>query len=345
MSKLWADALCINQGDDDEKSKQIPLMRQIFRGSRRVLAWLGPFDDSSAEYKGMRALQSFSQLSQQAAFAMLNVTFDSQAPDQTERNSIFQKIQHASCFLQVPWFTRLWIIQEVVFNPDVEMFCGVLNMSWARFDTALTALASISKLYPDHIAAVNDVVSLWRQNTGDRIPPRSQFNLLNMVAIMEQFHAYKCTDDRDRIHALLGMADEDTLSVVHYDYAQDVQETYKMFAMQCISAGLFGDILEAIFQRQHMPSHPGWPSFAPDWRIQRQESRPLTSIKIDAKVISAQHPSIIHCTMTGSVPHSRLQESGALVVLEVNVARSSRVLDAIRSITLASGKIPKYAWP
>ena len=39
---LWADAICINQGDKEEKSKQIPLMRDIYATAKSVLIWLGP---------------------------------------------------------------------------------------------------------------------------------------------------------------------------------------------------------------------------------------------------------------------------------------------------------------
>ncbi|KAK0654860.1 heterokaryon incompatibility protein-domain-containing protein, partial [Cercophora newfieldiana] len=39
--RLWIDALCINQADPDEKSKQIPLMAAIYRDATKVIAWLG----------------------------------------------------------------------------------------------------------------------------------------------------------------------------------------------------------------------------------------------------------------------------------------------------------------
>jgi hypothetical protein len=39
---LWVDAVCIDQSDTDEKSKQIPLMRDIYACARSVLIWLGP---------------------------------------------------------------------------------------------------------------------------------------------------------------------------------------------------------------------------------------------------------------------------------------------------------------
>ncbi|PMD50110.1 HET-domain-containing protein, partial [Hyaloscypha bicolor E] len=39
--KIWIDSICINQVDKEEKSVQIPLMREIYSRASRVLVWLG----------------------------------------------------------------------------------------------------------------------------------------------------------------------------------------------------------------------------------------------------------------------------------------------------------------
>src|SRR6187549_3375093 len=46
---LWADAICINQQDDDEKGCQVGLMGTIFSRAKCVLAWLGLDEDGYAE--------------------------------------------------------------------------------------------------------------------------------------------------------------------------------------------------------------------------------------------------------------------------------------------------------
>ncbi|PMD42116.1 hypothetical protein L207DRAFT_376915, partial [Hyaloscypha variabilis F] len=38
---VWADAVCINQDDIDERDKQVRLMGQIYRSARQKLVWLG----------------------------------------------------------------------------------------------------------------------------------------------------------------------------------------------------------------------------------------------------------------------------------------------------------------
>ncbi|TLS29240.1 hypothetical protein PpBr36_01993 [Pyricularia pennisetigena] len=41
VRRLWADAVCINQEDLDERTSQVELMGRIFAGAHRVLAWMG----------------------------------------------------------------------------------------------------------------------------------------------------------------------------------------------------------------------------------------------------------------------------------------------------------------
>lgn len=38
---LWIDAISIDQGDTEEKSKQIPIMRNIYAQAQQVVVWLG----------------------------------------------------------------------------------------------------------------------------------------------------------------------------------------------------------------------------------------------------------------------------------------------------------------
>jgi hypothetical protein len=44
---IWVDALCINQENLEEKSRQVSMMGDIFHKAERVIAWLGPARDNS----------------------------------------------------------------------------------------------------------------------------------------------------------------------------------------------------------------------------------------------------------------------------------------------------------
>lgn len=42
--RIWADAICINQKDVNERNQQVKLMRGIYWSSELVFSWLGPED-------------------------------------------------------------------------------------------------------------------------------------------------------------------------------------------------------------------------------------------------------------------------------------------------------------
>jgi hypothetical protein len=55
---VWVDALCINQGNNVEKSKQIPLMTRIYSKAQRVILWLGTSDGKTEAAFGKLKLLS-----------------------------------------------------------------------------------------------------------------------------------------------------------------------------------------------------------------------------------------------------------------------------------------------
>jgi hypothetical protein len=45
---LWVDAICINQDDLNERSKEVKMMGSIYKNARRVVVWLGEGDEHSS---------------------------------------------------------------------------------------------------------------------------------------------------------------------------------------------------------------------------------------------------------------------------------------------------------
>lgn len=44
---LWADAVCINQMDNADKSVQVNMMDEVCNGTTRCIVWLGEEDDDA----------------------------------------------------------------------------------------------------------------------------------------------------------------------------------------------------------------------------------------------------------------------------------------------------------
>lgn len=85
---LWVDAISINQDDDSEKSKQIPLMRMIYAQARRVVVWLGEAHDY-----GERALETI------ACLGRKKVSEPVQGNVRVECEKLLQR----------DWFRRIWV--------------------------------------------------------------------------------------------------------------------------------------------------------------------------------------------------------------------------------------------
>ncbi|CAI0649432.1 unnamed protein product [Colletotrichum noveboracense] len=102
MNPLWIDALCINQEDLDERASQVQLMKSIFRGAKRVLAWLGPPDGLTEDAITGLGILYMSDLGTCEGGRTLS---DIPGMDLVHWFAVF-------AFFQRTWFRRAWVTQE-----------------------------------------------------------------------------------------------------------------------------------------------------------------------------------------------------------------------------------------
>jgi len=295
---LWADAACINQADDREKERQIPLMVEIFREAAKVIAWLDPGGDTAREQRGMRILDRMSR-KRIGGYSYKDWPLQREAQD-------------ISRFLALPWFNRLWIVQEIVFNTEVRLICGETKLPWTRFVCALSYLDSLPKnggldsdsdpdsdpnsshlsIYEFHprqwqtMTAISKIQKLWSYHS---LLGRSMQSMpdTKVAQLVEDFAMFRCTDPRDRIFAVYSMAshirptnhvEQKVLGIVYMniDYSLDVRQTYEAFALATIKSHRPTSIMNALLARQHSLRPEDWPSWVPDWRVIPQGLRDNT---------------------------------------------------------------------
>ncbi|KAF4453281.1 putative ankyrin and HET domain protein [Fusarium austroafricanum] len=131
----WIDSLCINLDNLVERSAQVALVGQIYKQATLCLVWLGGKDDfaqvamnlaakvwhesSTEETTKSRAPGCRDELLQQKAQRLLH--------DVSE--DVFQAL---AIFFSRTWFSRLWVVQEVVLPPVVWAQCGDLSIEFTR---------------------------------------------------------------------------------------------------------------------------------------------------------------------------------------------------------------------
>ncbi|KAH7069275.1 heterokaryon incompatibility protein-domain-containing protein [Paraphoma chrysanthemicola] len=218
---LWIDAVCINQKDVEEKGHQVQRMGQIYAEARRVIVWLG--GESGREPFGLlKAL--FEQVVQNREHARVGC-------DEGKCESLVLACTDSramSKLLASEWFKRVWIVQELVLACDVRLQCGCSSIAYDVFETAIKTLwkrhftetvpeaqkASTTFLY--HLDLVYDLLSFreeWRSTQNSQSLYMCCWSLSDKVR--------KCSDERDRIYAFLGLAREESRIAANYSLTLD----------------------------------------------------------------------------------------------------------------------------
>jgi len=164
---IWIDQICINQMDDDEKSKQVEVMDKIYRSAEEGLVWLGPQADGSDHLMVI--------LLRMVAFAT-----EFGLPDYYTRTRISELIRicakddpndpatvkyHIFCEEITPfftreifksltalqkraWFQRLWVLQEYALAKEVTFICGGRRI---RAEILMSVLSMIGRTISDRL--------------------------------------------------------------------------------------------------------------------------------------------------------------------------------------------------
>ena len=152
---LWADAVCIDQDNVQERSQQVAIMAQIFKASIRVLAWLGRSHDPAMDNGVAKVTEAFYRLScdpsNKDGFLYAARISEKLALDFGENSDgikcitreplryIFVALGAIWSWLQRPWFGRLWVVQEF-FSARELVFCTEnFTLSKKALSAAVTA--------------------------------------------------------------------------------------------------------------------------------------------------------------------------------------------------------------
>lgn len=146
----WADAICINQADNEEKSFQVNQMGDIYDKAAEVVVWLGHDVDGAAEvaFQGLRQVNKllrdgtdtvWSPVSTEEVDVVIRESdpFKMFGPTMVRR-SVLPTILDLDVsnaikkIYQLPWFTRVWILQEVGLATIATAFWGSSHVDFGE---------------------------------------------------------------------------------------------------------------------------------------------------------------------------------------------------------------------
>ncbi|EGO56402.1 hypothetical protein NEUTE1DRAFT_23962, partial [Neurospora tetrasperma FGSC 2508] len=204
---LWVDALCINQGDVQERGHQVRLMKRIYETAEMVLVWLGMGNDLT-----------------HLATKVLNLEADELqdrvAMERLERDEL-HGIQQ---ICEMGYWRRVWILQEVVLARNYMVICNQDFVTMDKFQRALallckhtwkTKLREFVLWLPESPA--QEIMAL-RSSRG------TSSSLIQWVRICVRCR-FGATEPRDHVYALLGISD-DCEGKIEPDYSRSVRKVY-----------------------------------------------------------------------------------------------------------------------
>ena len=119
-TKLWVDAICLNQWDNAEKSIQVPKMAAIYRIAHNVPAWLGPAGEDSDLVMDRSRVDQINSV----ASAIQEEVEDSRLVENGLPEFCDPFWLALGKLYQRGWFFRLWVVQEVALARENFMICG-----------------------------------------------------------------------------------------------------------------------------------------------------------------------------------------------------------------------------
>ncbi|KAK4892052.1 hypothetical protein LTR27_009402 [Elasticomyces elasticus] len=207
--KLYIDAICIDQTNLAERNHQVQLMAQIFRGARRVIAWLGntSLDSKLHVYadnwagEWCKALEGYDDTydlawdylyNSETSEHVLPGTFDNIASenDPLYEAAVLVEMRH---LYQNPYWSRLWVVQEIILAREAYLVSGT--------DLAITP---------------------------------------SLADVVDSLAHHRCEDPRDHIYGVLGLVANGDRFIV--DYSVDLERLF----LRALEFPPFGETTETV---------------------------------------------------------------------------------------------------
>lgn len=139
---LWIDAICINQADLIERSRQVSTMSRLFRSADQVLCWVGPaVEDADTT---LAALNSSALISSYDLAVKEGREIDQLSIENSLDAGACKALRH---IVDSTYWTRSWIVQEVAPAKDVIVLYGLVELPWQLL-VSLSQLESMLSQWP-----------------------------------------------------------------------------------------------------------------------------------------------------------------------------------------------------
>ena len=199
---VWVDYICINQNDIAERGHQVQLMADIYKNAFAVYAWLGDSDrktDATFVWAAM-----FEQVPSERR----------KSPEEHRLRNDGRLGFHSLAARE--FWSRLWIVQEVVLARQLYIVVGRSMVEWDRI------LNTFSKVAFDSMGGRKETFKHLRALR----KAQARGSYPEIGSLLNNFQNCQCQDPKDRVYGMLGLLDAQTRSQILVDYSHTLIELF-----------------------------------------------------------------------------------------------------------------------
>jgi hypothetical protein len=234
---LWVDAICIHQDDIEERNNQVQQMARIYKMAKHVHVWIGPENDFS------KVAMPFLKVIDTKVLACMDSKRDLTNVHQWIKTT-FEDPGHQNTWVAVAqlwqrgYWSRVWIIQEVVFGTSKSrqciVHCGCDSIAW---ETLVALDRAMTLIDPSCYDNEHSDVDILQVSKGARLDlswfiavhgEHTRNKELPLSYLLIRQSRCKATDPRDKVYALLSMVHESQADGLVVDYGLSTAEVYTM---------------------------------------------------------------------------------------------------------------------
>jgi hypothetical protein len=244
------DAICINQMDDAERTKQILRMQSIYSGAKSVVVALESAVIAEADVL-LRALDLF-----QANLPLLYA-----GGDMTEeladivRSSLFSVALRGFC--NDEYWKRIWIIQEVAIGNDIKL---LINDKLIQQSQIWRLLSWLEIQFGDVVGKNINLLTSIRK-IRDSYQNNTEAESRGMLKMLEMTINSRCGRIEDRVFGLMGLMLDALKYLPEPDYERELADT----TIAICRAYIEKQSLDILFLAPHCHPHSSLPTWCPDF--------------------------------------------------------------------------------
>ncbi|KAF2833859.1 hypothetical protein CC86DRAFT_389961 [Ophiobolus disseminans] len=270
---VWADSICIDQGNLVEKGHQVALMGKIYRAAKSVLIYVGADDDNQGA--ALSSLLDKVDAMIETTISGTDGSWDSfPYPDEDDPILADDRWKALHALLSKSWFDRGWVVQEASSAPYGQLIWGETSLEWDKLlrvyiwmsTRASTVFYSLPFIEVQITAHLNMYLE-GHHDFGRVFYSELSWGTPSLLKTLNDAKELDLTDPRDRIYAFMDLlrSSEEHI-IIAPDYRASHLDTYHQFALQYIQSTKDTKLLDYVSHDENSLSD-SIPTWVPRWDI------------------------------------------------------------------------------